>query len=220
MKAACVVPEVAGVLEVGVVEAAAVTADGDQQGTAVMCQKAEGAGDAGQAIFKHLISFATRQVMAMRLYAFVDCGVGETGEPRQHVPDGAGVPGLCGNVQVAGTQVTFEKIVECAQRLYDIVDELSNLLAAAVTVISQFAVLNCGGRHTVAAALEEHAEAAADVNVVIRPLICATHSELIDGAEQSVSDGQKDHGALGSLGGVRLFRRVVEDAVVEGSVVC
>ncbi|GBE58941.1 multidrug transporter, putative [Babesia ovata] len=208
-----------GVLVVGVVEAATVTADGDEEGTAVMCQKAEGAGDAEQGIFKHVISFTTRQVMAMRLNAFVYCGVRQPGEPSEDVPDGAGVPGFCGDVQVTDTQVIFEHVVECVQGIQSVMDEAADFSTVAGILVTQLGVDEAIGSNDKATAPEELPQGIVRIYVVMCPLICAAHSELIDGAEQRVSDSQKDHHALGGLGGVRLFRRVEQHAVVEGAVV-
>ncbi|GBE62897.1 cobalamin biosynthesis protein, putative [Babesia ovata] len=156
----------------------------------------------------HCITLAPEQDVAMRLNALIEHGVRKPCEPRENVPDSTGVPRLRRNTQVTETQVTLEVFVEFVERLHDIIGELSNLLAAAVTVVPELAVRNARRGDPVAALLEEHAEAAADVNVVMCPPICAAHSELIDGAEQRVGDGQQNEGAFGGLRGVRLFRRV------------
>ncbi|GBE62848.1 hydrolase, putative [Babesia ovata] len=147
-----------GVGVVGVVEAATVTADGDEEGTAVMCHKAECAGDAEQAMLDHCITLAPEQDVAMRLHALIEHGVRKPCEPRENVPDGAGVPWLRGNTQVTETQVTLEHVVEFVEWLHDIIGELSNLLAAAVTVVPELAVRNARRGDPVAALLEEGAQ--------------------------------------------------------------
>ncbi|GBE62892.1 glucarate dehydratase, putative [Babesia ovata] len=144
MEATRVVPEVAGVGVVGVVEASAVTANGGEQGAAAVRDKAECAWDGSQAMLDHCITLAPEQDVAMRLHALIEHGVRKPCEPRENVPDGAGV--------------ALEVFVEFVERLHDIIGELSNLLAAAVTVVPELAVRNARRGDPVAALLEEGAQ--------------------------------------------------------------
>ncbi|GBE59529.1 ABC transporter, putative [Babesia ovata] len=160
----------------------------------------------------------SEQVMAMRLHAIVYCGVRQPGEPSEDVPDGAGVSWLRGNAQVTDTQVIFQHVVECVQGLQSVMDEAADFSIVAGILVPQLGVDDAFGSNDEATAPEELPQGIVRIYVVMRPPICAAHSEPVYAAEDYISDCQEDHGALGGLGCVRLFRRVEQHAVVEGAV--
>ncbi|GBE59554.1 hypothetical protein BOVATA_010470 [Babesia ovata] len=143
----------------GVVEAATVTADGDEEVVRQdSCVDETEVQPRGEDVIKDVIAVVvsiSEQVMAMRWHALVYCGVRQPGEPSEDVPDGAGVSWLRGDVQVTDTQVIFQHVVECVQGLQSAMDEAADFSTVAGILVPELGVDEAIGSNDEATAREE-----------------------------------------------------------------